>query len=122
MTRYVFSSTIVVIIPGLLFIGAITSLVPGVVGGAILAILIHNDLIRDINHKIIFIKGCFIGGLTGLLLWKIVWMFEPLNPPLSIDQSLFIYYSVTGVISASIGGAWVTRKLLKDGKPMLKKD
>lgn len=120
MTQYVFSRMLIILIPALIFGGLMASLVPGVVGGILLSALLHNDLLGNINHQIVILKGFFVGALAGFIMWRIVWFFNPLNPPLSIERGLFIYYSITGILSAAAGGVWAARKLAKDSNYVLK--
>ncbi len=122
MTQYVFSRTIVVIVPALIFVGVLASLIPSVIGGVLLSGLLHNDLLADTKHQIITMKGSFVGALIGFLLLWTMWTFDPLNPPISIDRNLFIYYSITGIFSAAIGGSWTARKLAKDSSYALKEN
>ncbi|MBL8100243.1 MAG: hypothetical protein JNK81_13755 [Anaerolineales bacterium] len=120
MTQYIFSPTIVVIVPGLIFVGLIGSIVPGVIGGILLSVLLHNNLLQDINYKVIVLKGSSIGVLVGFLMWWVLWTFDPLNPPISIDRSLFVYYSITGILSTASGAVWAAMKLVKDSNYVLK--
>jgi hypothetical protein len=120
MTQYIFSRTIVIIVPALIIVGLISSIIPGVIGGILLSVLLHNNLLQDIDHKIIVLKGSIVGALEGFLMWRVVWMFNPLSLPLSINRSLFTYYSITGILSAMVAGAWTAMKVAKDGNYVLK--
>jgi len=121
MTQYVFSRTIVVIIPALIVLGFMASLVPGVLGGILLSVLLHNDVLENTKLQTVILKGFLVGAIAGFLLWWTVWTFDPLNPPISVDRSLFVYYSITGVLSTSAGGVWAAVKISKDGVEVVKK-
>jgi hypothetical protein len=119
-TQFVLSRRIIILIPGLLIIGLMASIVPGVVGGVLLSALSHNNFLKDSKNHIVVLKGFFVGALSGFLLWWFVWSLEPLNPPISIEKNLFVYYSITGILSAAAGGVWAARKLAQDSNYVLK--
>jgi hypothetical protein len=114
MTQYVFSRMLIILIPASIFLGLIASLVPGVVGGILLSSLLHNDLLEDAKRQVVILKGFIVGISTGFLMWWILWKLDPLNPPLSIERNLFVYYSITGILSTAVGGVRAAVKLAKD--------
>jgi hypothetical protein len=120
MTQYMFSKTVVIVVPALIFIGVLGSLVPGVVGGCLLSTLLYPDVQK--KEKIDFVvslKGFVVGLLAGLSLWLLFLKLE-LNIVLDMEDNLFVFYSAIGILSSSISGCWAAMKLFKDGIGIIK--
>lgn len=120
MTQYVFSRMFIILVPASIFLGLMASVIPGVIGGILLSALLHNNLLEDTQRQIVILKGSIVGTSVGFLMWWILWTFDPLNPPISIERNLFIYYSITGILSATAGGVQAAIKLAKDSNYVLK--
>ena len=119
--QYMFSRTIVIIIPALLFVGILGSIIPSVIGGYLLSVLLYSDVMKKEEMDIVVkIKGFAVGFAAGLFLWWLFsWKFK-LDTILDIDRNLFIFYSIAGLLSTSIGGVWASVRLFKDGLKILK--